>query len=291
MCFLWCLIASSCCVNLYCVYLLPTLLEVSDVPLDKIDPLVYPSKKMPVRRSSRLTARLEEAAQEEAVATTAWTCSSIWPTCGAKQRCSPNCWSSPWSFWTGGRRRRQRRQMVEGEDTKERSRREDQRQLCRAAKMQNQERPPTRSTTTLKDNHNRRDDNSSLHINTQGTGIPRETNWIGIRPLKSKDVTPGTKIVQLDREDTQRSTPRLKVTGCASRIIARMATQMKICEIKNNVLSMITRSSYQAMVRKTKGIEEKPSGHPNEIRTKYGTREWPCIGVNPMAKEIPWTNC
>jgi hypothetical protein len=43
---------------------------------------------------------------------------------------------------------------------------------------------------------------------------------------------------------------------------------MKICEIKNNVLITITRSSYQVIVLKTKGIEEKPSGHSNEIRMK-----------------------
>ena len=60
----------------------------------------------------------------------------------------------------------------------------------------------------------------------------------------------------------------MKITRSASRRIARMATQIKICKIKNNVLSMITRSSYQVMVRKTKGIEEKPSGHLNKIRMK-----------------------
>ena len=172
--------------------------------LVKIDPLVYPLKKMTVWRSSSEVTRLKEVAQEEAVATTTWMCSNIWPTYGAKQRRSSDCWISPWSFWTGGRSRRQRRQMVEGEDVEARSRQEDQCQLYHAAKMQKQELSPTRSTTTLKANHNRRNNNSSLRINTQGTGIPRETNWIGIKPLKSKDVY-WVQIVQPDGEDTQRS--------------------------------------------------------------------------------------
>ena len=217
--------------------------------LDKIDPLVYPSKKMWVQRSSRLTARLEEDAQEEAVATTMWTCSSIWPTYGAKQRCSPDCWSSPWSFWTGGRRRRQRRQMVEGEDMKERIRQEDQRQLYRAAKMQNQERPPTRSTTTLKANHNRRDNNSSLHITTQGTGIPREANWIGIRPLKPKDV----HRVQESYNQIERilkGVPRIENNGKCVPVDCLNCHWMEIYKMKNNISSMIARSPYQVLIQK-----------------------------------------
>ena len=40
------------------------------------------------------------------------------------------------------------------------------------AKMQKQERPSARRTTTPRANHNRNNDNSSLRINTQGTGYP-----------------------------------------------------------------------------------------------------------------------
>jgi len=44
---------------------------------------------------------------------------------------------------------------------------------------------------------------------------------------------------------------------------------MKICEIKNNMLSTITRSSDQVLVRKTLGIEEtqqSPERDQDEIR-------------------------
>ena len=92
-----------------------------------------------------------------------------------------------------------------------------------------------------------------------------ELNWNKTFEIQGR--IPGTNCTTGWRRYSKEC-PGLRITRRAYRRIAWIATQMKICEIKNNVLSTITRSSYQVMVRKTKEIETKPSGHPNEIRMK-----------------------
>ena len=146
--------------------------------------------------------------------------------------------------WRHRRRRSRKRKSRE-----RRSRQEDQCQLYHAAKMQKQELSPTRSTTTLKANHNRRDDNSSLHITTQGTGIPREANWIVIRPLKPKDVL----WVQESYNQIERILKGVQRIENNRKCIPKdwlNCHEREICGIKNSVVTAIARPLYRVSVQK-----------------------------------------
>ena len=113
-------------------------------------------------------------------------CSSIWSTYGARQRCSPDCWSSPWSFWIGGRRRRQGVRWSRGKCGTNQWR--DQYSNFHSVNKPKQERSLTRSTTTSRVNHNRSNSKSRPQINAQDIGKPPEMNWTRSKTLKPKDV-------------------------------------------------------------------------------------------------------